>query len=109
MNKLNELMSLDGVLAAGEFNSEGNLVAFEGNITEEEAAMAAQMSHANKVMAQMHVDGFTALSGEDGWTPVNGFAVNGSKMSVCVGGNIGVFVDNSTVSFNEIFKALNEN
>ena len=106
MSKLKELMSINGVVAAGEFNADGSLVAFEGNITEEEAAMAAQMSHANKIMAQMQVDGFTAMSGEDGWTPVQGFAVSGPKLSICVGGNIGVFIDNSTASFNEVFKAL---
>ena len=49
MSKLKELMSINGVVAAGEFNADGSLVAFEGNITEEEAAMAAQMSHANKI------------------------------------------------------------
>ncbi|MEN3028898.1 MAG: DUF2173 family protein, partial [Aquificaceae bacterium] len=28
--------------------------------------------------------------------------------SVCVMGNVGVFVDNEEVSFNEVFKALRE-
>lgn len=106
MSKLKELMSINGVVAAGEFNSDGSLAAFEGNITEEEAAMAAQVAHANKVMAQMQVDGYTAMSGEDGWTPVQGFAISGPKLSICVGGNIGVFVDNESVSFNEVFRAL---
>ncbi len=106
MSKLKELMAMNGVVAAGEFNPDGSLASFEGNITEEEAAMAAQMAHANKVMAQMQVDGYTAMSGEDGWTPVQGFAVSGPKISICVGSNIGVFVDNETVSFTEVFKAL---
>lgn len=106
MSKLKAMMSIKGVVAVGEFSDEGNLLAFEGDMSEDEAAMAAQMCAANKMMGQMQVDGFTAMSGEDGWTPIVGFALSGPKMSVCVEGNIGAFVENEHVSFNEVFGAL---
>jgi roadblock/LC7 domain-containing protein len=105
MADLKKLMSIKGVFAAGEFNPDGTLVAYEGDITEEEAAMAAAMCAANNAMAKMQTDGYTAFSGQE-WTPLHGWALTGSKYSVCVAGNVGVFVKNDEVSFNEIFKAL---
>lgn len=105
MADLKRLLSIKGVFAAGEFNPDGTLVAYEGDITEEEAAMAASMCAANTAMAKMQADGYTAFSGQE-WTPLRGFALTGPKFSVCVAGNIGVFVKNDEVSFNEVFRAL---
>lgn len=105
MADLKKLLSIKGVFAAGEFNSDGTLVAYEGEISEEEAAMAAAMCAANNAMARMQTDGYTAFSGKE-WTPLHGWALSGPKFSVCVAGNVGVFVKNDEVSFNEVFKAL---
>lgn len=105
MATLKDLMGIKGVFAVGEFDEKGNLIAFEGDITEEEAAMAAQMCAANNAMAKMQTDGYTAFSGQE-WTPLLGWALTGPKYSVCVAGNKGVFVKNDEVSFNEVFKAL---
>ncbi len=62
LSKLKELMSLPGAVAAGEFTDDGKLVAYKGDITEEEAAMAAEMCAANNAMAKMQADGYTAFS-----------------------------------------------
>ena len=62
MSKLKELMNVKGVTAVGQFNDDGTLVGFEGNMSPTEAAMAAQMCATNKMMGQMQVDGFTAMS-----------------------------------------------
>lgn len=105
MADLQKLLSIKGVFAAGEFSNDGKLVAFKGEISEEEAAMAAKMCAANKAMAEMQTEGFTAMSGQE-WAPFKGFALSGPKYSVCIAGNVGVFVKNDEVSFNEVFKAL---
>ncbi|HID05491.1 MAG TPA: DUF2173 family protein [Aigarchaeota archaeon] len=107
MANLDRLLQIKGVFAAGEFSDDGKLVAYKGDITEEEAAMAAEMCAANNAMASMQTDGYTALSGKE-WTPLKGWALTGPKYSVCVVGNVGVFVKNDEVSFNEVFKALTE-
>jgi roadblock/LC7 domain-containing protein len=105
MADLKNLVSIKGVFAAGEFNPDGTLVAYEGGITEEEAAMAAAMCAANNAMAKMQTDGYTAFSGQE-WTPLHGWALTGHKYSVCVAGNVGVLVKNDEVSFNEVFRVL---
>jgi len=107
MANLDKLLQIKGVFAAGEFSDDGKLVAYKGDITEEEAAMAAEMCAANNAMAKMQTDGYTAFSGQE-WTPLIGWALTGPKYSVCVVGNVGVFVKNDEVSFNEVFKALRE-
>lgn len=106
MTDLNKLLSIKGVFAAGSFTDDGNLTGLAGDITEENAAMAAAMCAANMHMAKMQCDGFTAMSGESGWTPATGFALSGPGFSVCVMGNTGVFTRNGEASFNEVFKAL---
>ncbi|WP_029522661.1 MULTISPECIES: DUF2173 family protein [unclassified Persephonella] len=105
MADLKKLLGIKGVFAAGQFNDDGTLAAFEGDISEEEAAMAAEMCAANNAMAKMQTDGYTAFSGQE-WTPLKGWALAGPKYSVCVAGNVGVFVKNDEVSFNEVFQAL---
>ena len=107
MANLDRLMKIKGVWAAGEFTDDGKLVAYKGNISEEQAAMAAEMCAANNAMAKMQCDGYTAFSGQE-WTPLHGWALTGPKYSVCVMGNVGVFVNNDEVSFNEVYKALRE-
>jgi roadblock/LC7 domain-containing protein len=107
MANLDRLMKIKGVWAAGEFTDDGKLVAYKGNISEEQAAMAAEMCAANNAMAKMQCDGYTAFSGQE-WTPLHGWVLTGPKYSVCVMGNVGVFVNNDEVSFNEVFKALRE-
>jgi len=57
MADLKKLLEIKGVFAAGEFDDNGNLVAFEGDITEEEAAMAAKMCWANNAMATVQIEG----------------------------------------------------
>jgi len=105
MADLKKILGIKGVFAVGQFNDDGTLAAFEGDIGEEEAAMAAQMCAANNAMARMQTDGYTAFSGQE-WTPLHGWALTGPKYSVCVGGNVGAFVKNDEVSFNEVFQAL---
>jgi roadblock/LC7 domain-containing protein len=107
MANLDKVMSVKGVWAVGEFNDDGTLVAYKGDISDEHAAMAAQMCAANNAMAKMQCDGYTAFSGKE-WTPLIGWALTGPKYSVCVVGNVGAFVNNDEVSFNEVFQALRE-
>ncbi len=108
MTDLNKFLKLKGVFAAGSFSDDGRLTGYAGEITEDEAAMAAAMCAADMHMARMQTDGFTAMSGESGWTPATGFSLAGPKFAVCVVGNVGVFARQGEASFNEIYKALQQ-
>jgi len=107
MADLDKLMGVKGVWAAGEFSPDGKLIAYKGDISEEHAAMAAMTFATNTMMADMQTQSYTAFSGQE-WTPLMGWALTGPKYSICVAGNVGVFVNNDEVSFNEVFRVLME-
>ncbi len=104
---LDKLMALKGAIAAGEFGVDGSLVTYKGNLKEEHAKMVAMMCAANSLMGKMQAEGFTAYTGMK-WTPFKGWAVAAGDYSVCVMGNVGVFVETAKADFNEIFKTLGE-
>ena len=105
MANLDNILNVKGVFAAGEFADDGSLTAFKGGLSEEFAAMAAQMCAANNGTARVQCDGYTAFSGEE-WTPMRGWALSGPTVSICVMGNVGAFMHTEEASFNEVFKAL---
>lgn len=102
---LDKLMAMKGVIAAGEFTADGQLVAYKGDLKEEHARMVALMCAANSLMGRMQAEGFTAYTGMK-WTPFLGWAVSAGEYSVCVMGNAGVFVKTAEADFNEIFQTL---
>lgn len=106
LSKLQELMSIPGAFAAGEFSDEGRLLAYYGNITEKAAEIAAMMCAANKLMGNMQAKGWSVYTGQDGFYPVQGFAVAGGKYAACIMGNVGVFVDMNKADFDKTFETL---
>jgi len=104
---LDKLMALKGAIAAGEFGVDGKLVAYKGALKEEYAKMTALMCAANNLMLKMQAEGYSAYTGMK-WSPFKGWAVSAGDYSVCVMGNVGVFVETAKASFDEIFKTLGQ-
>jgi len=104
---LNKLMMLSGATAAGEFTATGELVAYKGDLSEEHANMVAMMCAANSLMGKMQAEGFSKYTGMK-WSPFRGWAVCAGDFTVCVMGNIGVFVETAKADFNAIFETLGE-
>ncbi|MCX7945788.1 MAG: DUF2173 family protein [Hydrogenophilus sp.] len=106
MADLSKAMAIPGAFAAGEFDNQGNLVNYVGNISLAAARMAAMMCAANKLMAKMEAAGWSAYTGKEGFEPAIGFAVSGPEKSALVVGNVGVFVKNSETDFDRAFAVL---
>lgn len=106
MADLSKLMSLPGAFAAGEFDNQGNLINYTGNISLTAAKIAAMMCAANKLMGKMEAAGWTAYTGKDGFEPALGFAVSGPENSALIYGNVGVFVRNKDADFDKAFQVL---
>ncbi len=106
MPTLEELMQLPGAIAAGEFDNNGQLCAYTGDISEQAAEIAALMATANLAMANMQAKGYSAYTGKDGFFPVQGFAVAAGKYAACIAGNRGVFVELDKADFDKIFQTL---
>jgi roadblock/LC7 domain-containing protein len=104
---LEELLKIDGVVAAGEFAPDGSLVDYEAEMemSEELAAMSAQFC-ATVSMLFDTLAGAISGSSEMEWTPQHGWAYSGGEYTVAVGGSRGVFVETEKADFNELFAAL---
>jgi roadblock/LC7 domain-containing protein len=107
MANLDRLIVLKGAVTAGEFTPNGELVSHKGDLTEEVARLIAKMCAANTMMGISQAESFTKISGMK-WLPFHGWAVAAGDYSVCVVGNIGVFVETAKADFNDIFKTLSE-
>lgn len=104
---LDDLLKLKGIMAAGEFSSDGKLVDYRGkqelpqdvlNLTAQFAAAVSQMLAA---LGATH----TKISGLN-WIPEKGWAYSGGDMTIAVGGNRGVFVKTAEADFNQLFAEL---
>ena len=107
MSKLDELLKMDGVVAAGEFTTDGKMVAFKSsmNMPQEMAAMTAQFCATVSMTFGTLASAYTKMTGMP-WIPQQGWAYTGGEMTVAVGGNVGVFIKTENADFNRLFKAL---
>jgi roadblock/LC7 domain-containing protein len=107
MEKLDELLKINGVVAAGEFAADGKLVDYKSkmNMTPEMAAMTAQFCATVTMMFNTLAGAFSQLS-KMKWVPQQGWAYSGGEWTVAIGGNKGVFVETAKADFNKLFEAL---
>jgi roadblock/LC7 domain-containing protein len=105
MATLEELMKINGVVAAGQFSDDGKLVEVRGQLKPEVAQAAAQFCGTVNMLFKTMSGSFQQLSGMQ-WTPPRGWAFAGGQYSVCVGGDKGVFVETAKADYNALFRAL---
>jgi roadblock/LC7 domain-containing protein len=107
MSTLEELLTLDGVVAAGEFRPDGTVVEFASHMDMSSglAAMAAQFCATVTMLFNTLAPAFQGFSGMN-WTPQQGWAYRGGDYTVAVGGYHGVFVETENADFNTLFAAL---
>ena len=77
---LQELLDLEGVVVAGEFDFEGRMLDYEAkiNMSEEMAQMTAQFCAAVSVMLNTLASSFADRSGMN-WVPQHGWAYSGGE------------------------------
>lgn len=107
MANLKRLLGLTGAVSAGEFSPSGELISYKGDMPGDVAQLIAKMCAANTMMGISQAESFTRISGMK-WSPFHGWAVASGDYSVCVIGNLGVFVQTSKADFNDIFRQLSE-
>ena len=86
MATLQELLDLEGVVLAGEFDFDGSMLDYEARIDMSEE------------------------TGDMNWVPQHGWAYSGGDWTACIGdgGRRGVFVETSKADFNRLFEALSD-
>jgi roadblock/LC7 domain-containing protein len=107
MAALDELLDIEGVVAAGEFNADGSLVDYKAtmDMSQEMAEMTAQFTATVTMMFNTLASSYTQVSGMQ-WVPQQGWAYSGGDWTVAVGGNRGVFIETEKADFNQLFEVL---
>ncbi len=102
---LDNLMKIDGVIAAGQFDERGNIIRAVGEFSDDLKEAIARMCLANNKHFDEQIETFDEIS-DFKFKPLNGWAVWGGDKAVCVVGRTGVIAKASRVDFNELMTAL---
>lgn len=106
---IEELLKINGVVAAGEFTTDGKLKDYKTNnmpMSQEMAIMTAQFCASVTMLFNTLAGGFTQLS-KMPWTPQKVWTYSGGDYTVAINGNnTGVFAETAKVNFDELVKAL---
>lgn len=105
---LDALLRLKGVIASGEFASNGKLIDFRSNgtaIPDDVAVLTAQFAAAVSQLLSVFAAAHSRISGFN-WVPAQGWAYSGGDLTIAIGGSRGVFVKTAEADFNQLFEAL---
>lgn len=107
MATVDDLLEIDGVVAAGEFSPDGELVEYSAtmDMSEELAANAAQFCASVTMLFNTLGGAFTEMSGME-WTPQHGWMYAGGDYTVAIGGTTGVFAETEKADFNQLYEEL---
>jgi roadblock/LC7 domain-containing protein len=106
MARIDELLKIDGAVAAGEFAPDGTLVDFKSNMnmSRDLAATTAQFCATVSMLFNTLAGAHSQLSGMR-WLPQQGWAYSGGDMTVA-GGRHGIFIKTEKADFNKLFEVL---
>ena len=105
---LRKILVLDGVTAVCRFRDDGVVMAAEGMMSADHMERLARFAQWYRRMVSGNTDLLSLFSQMRGWSPSQGWIVQGASMTVCSVGNTVCMVDNAQGSLNEIMRALGE-
>lgn len=107
---LEQLMQVPGALAAFQYADNGDLlnhVVKDGTeLTPQVLDMLAHTCVANVAIAVMEARGWEAITGQQGFEPLQGFSLVGLDWSAVVRNNFGIVLRNRDVDYEAAFDAL---
>jgi len=104
--KLKEVLKLPGVVGAAKFTPKGELESYKGEISEDDARMAAHMCASNSVVVHMQARLFGEYSRQPEWNSYRGWAMLGPEMGVMVVGDTLCFLNRKEASLNDLMAVL---
>jgi roadblock/LC7 domain-containing protein len=109
MASLEQLLQIEGVVAAGEWTTDGSLIDYKASIDISPGLMAGAAAFCETITTTFDklAESFSQLSGMN-WTPQRGWAYTGGEWSIVVGdgGRKGVFVETAKANFSNLFGHL---
>ncbi|MBT9569227.1 MAG: DUF2173 family protein [Thiobacillus sp.] len=105
---LKKILVLDGVTAVCRFRDDGVLMEAEGVLPQEQMERLAKFAQWYRRMVSSNTDLLSLFSQMRGWSPSQGWIVQGVDKTVCSVGNTVCMVDTAQGSLNHLMKALGE-
>jgi roadblock/LC7 domain-containing protein len=105
---LKKILVLDGVTAVCRFRDDGMLMEAEGILSQESMERLAKFAQWYRRMVSSNTDLLSLFSQMRGWSPSQGWIVQGDTLTVCSVGNMVCLVENAQASLNLLMKALGE-
>ena len=105
---LRKILVLDGVTAVCRFRDDGVIMEAEGMLSQALMERLAKFAQWYRRMVSSNTDVFSLFSQMRGWSPSQGWIVQGDAMTVCGMGNMVCMVANAQGRLNRIMEALGE-
>lgn len=105
---LKKILLLDGVTAVCRFRDDGAIMQAEGALPPEMMERLAKFAHWYRRMVSSNTDVFSLLSQMRGWSPSQGWIVQGPATTVCSVGNMVCLIERAGGSLNQIMRVLGE-
>jgi len=105
---LRKILVLDGVTAVCRFRDDGVLMEAQGMLSQDLMERLAKFAQWYRRMVSSNTDVLSLFSQMRGWSPSQGWIVQGDKMTVCSSGNMVCMFENAQGSLNEVMRALSE-
>jgi roadblock/LC7 domain-containing protein len=105
---LKKILVLDGVTAVCRFRDDGVVMEAEGMLSRDLMERLARFAQWYRRMVSGNTDLLSLFSQMRGWSPSQGWIVQGPAMTVCSVGNMVCMFQNAQGSLNEIMQALGE-
>lgn len=105
---LRNILVIDGVRAVCRFRDDGVLMEAEGMLPQSQMERLAKFAQWYRRMVSSNTDLLSLFSQMRGWSPSQGWIVQGAGTTVCSVGNMVCLVDNAEGSLNHLMQVLGE-
>ena len=105
---LKKILLLDGVTAVCRFRDDGVVMEAEGLLSPDRMERLARFAQWYRRMVSGNTDLLSLFTQMRGWSPSQGWIVQGAAMTVCSAGNMVCMFENAQGSLNEVMQALRE-
>ena len=105
---LRKILVLDGVTAVCRFRDDGAIMEAEGMLPPDLMARLAKFAQWYRRMVSGNTDLLSLFKQMRGWSPSQGWIVQGAAMTVCSAGNMVCMFENAQGSLNDVMQALRE-
>lgn len=105
---LRKILVLDGVTAICRFRDDGVIMEAEGLLSQDLMERLAKFAQWYRRLVSGNTDLLSLFTQMRGWSPSQGWIVQGASTTVCSWGNVVCMFQNAEGSLNEIMEALRD-